>query len=246
LKVSLITACYNSEKTIGRTIESILAQEYQNIEYIIIDGDSCDSTISIIDNYKSNISKVISDRDDGIYDALNKGAHLATGDIIGFLHADDFYPNKNIISNVIESFKKEDGLDIILGDVAFINENQEIGRYYSGKNFNFDIGIMPPHPAVFINKNCYEKFGYFNTDYKIASDYDLLFRFIKLNNVKYMYSKDIVVYMMPGGVSNKNIFSSIKLNKEIYQIHESHKQPISVFSLFKKIPRRISELVRQY
>jgi glycosyltransferase involved in cell wall biosynthesis len=243
--VSIITVCYNSEKTISNTIESIINQDYPNIEYIIIDGKSSDNTLNIIKTYKQDYIKVISDRDNGIYDALNKGAHLATGDIIGFLHADDFYPNKNTISNVIKSFKGNNNLDIILGDVAFINKNEEIGRYYSGKNFNFDIGIMPPHPAVFINKNCYEKFGYFNTDYKIASDYDLLFRFIELNNVKYMYSKDIVVHMMPGGVSNKNIFSSIKLNKEIYQIHESHNQPISVFSLFKKIPRRISELVRQ-
>jgi glycosyltransferase involved in cell wall biosynthesis len=245
LKISIITACINSEGTIRRTIESILLQDYDNIEYIIIDGDSSDSTISIINNYKNKVSKIISEKDNSIYDALNKGVHLATGEIIGFLHADDFYSTTSIVSNVIRIFEVNNNLDIVLGDVAFVNKSEKVERYYSGKNFNFDIGIMPPHPAIFINKNCYEKFGYFNTDYKIASDYDLLFRLIEIHNASYIYSKDIVVHMMLGGASNKNIFSSIKLNKEIYQIHKSHNRSISVFSLFKKIPRRLSELIRQ-
>ena len=151
-KISLITACYNSEKTIAKTINSIIIQDYSNVEHIVIDGASADSTISILNKYKNNISKIISEKDNGIYDALNKGIHLATGDIIGFLHADDFYPQKNIITNVIKSFMSDSNLDIVLGDVAFINKHGKISRYYSGENFNFDIGIMPPHPSAFIKK----------------------------------------------------------------------------------------------
>jgi len=242
LKVSLITACYNSGKTIERTIKSILSQEYNDIEYIIIDGDSSDSTIDIIDKHKNNIFKVISEKDNGIYDALNKGLKLATGNIVGFLHADDFYPNGSLISNVINSFERDNNLDIVLGDVAFINKHAKISRYYSGENFNFDIGIMPPHPSVFIKKKCYEKFGLFNTNYKIAADYDLLFRLLKMNNIKYTYSKDIVVYMKPGGKSNKNFLSTINLNKEIYKIHKSYNSPIGILNLLQKIPIRIKEM----
>ena len=241
-KISLITACYNSEKTIAKTINSIIIQDYSNVEHIVIDGASADSTISILNKYKNNISKIISEKDNGIYDALNKGIHLATGDIIGFLHADDFYPQKNIITNVIKSFMSDSNLDIVLGDVAFINKHGKISRYYSGENLNFDIGIMPPHPSAFIKKKCYEKFGLFNTNYKIAADYDLLFRLLKMNNIKYTYSKDIVVYMKPGGKSNKNFLSTINLNKEIYKIHKSYNSPIGILNLLQKIPIRIKEM----
>ena len=243
LKVSLITVCYNSEKTIEKTIKSVLSQDYNNIEYIIIDGHSTDSTMSIINKYKSNISMIVSEKDDGIYDALNKGSKLSTGDIIGFLHADDSYPDNRIISNMIRKFTTHKELDIILGDVIFTDKNGNKGRFYSGKNFNFNLGIMPPHPSVFIKKSCYENFGYFNTKYKIASDYDLLYRFIQLNNVKYLYSKDILVNMISGGASNKSIMSVINLNKEIYDIHQSHGYPISLIDLFRKIPVRIKEVL---
>lgn len=243
LKVSLITICYNSEKTISRTIESILSQDYENIEYIIIDGNSSDSTISIVNNYKDKIFKVVSEEDEGLYDALNKGANFATGDVVGFLHADDFYSNENVISNMIKIFSGNNKLDIVLGDVLFINNQGNTSRFYSGKNFDFDCGIMPPHPSVFIKRRCYEKFGYFNTNYKIASDYDLLFRFIVLKNMEYEYSKNILVYMTLGGVSTKNIFSSITLNMEIYKIHKAHQHPINLLKLLQKIPIRIKELL---
>ena len=245
MKISIITACFNSEKTIEKTINSILIQDYGNIEYIVIDGESTDSTLSILNKYKNSISNVTSEKDKGIYDALNKGIRLATGDIIGFLHSDDYYPNKQIISNAIKLFKSDNKLNIVFGDAAFLNKDERIGRYNSGKNFNFDIGIMPPHPSVFIKKKCYDKYGQFNTDYKIASDYDFLFRLIELNNVKYMYSKDILVYMNPGGASNKNIISRINLNKEIYKIHKSHNSSITFLNLLRKIPIRFKEILFQ-
>ncbi len=242
-KVSIITATFNSEKTVKKTIDSILSQDYKNIEYIIMDGESSDSTVSIIESYKENITKFISERDNGIYDALNKGVRLASGDIIGFLHSDDFYADKSIISNVVQNFKDQIAPDIVIGNVTFVNEKNEIDRNYSGENFNFNIGIMPPHPSVFIKKRCYEKFGYFNTDYKIAADYDLLFRFLKIKKAKYLYSKNITVNMLSGGLSNKNIMSILLLNKEIYKIHQSHNAAISLLDMAKKIPKRIREIL---
>jgi len=244
MKVSIITVVWNNKETIRDSIDSILSQTYQNIEYIIVDGGSNDGTVDVVKSYGDKIDKFISEADNGIYDALNKGIAISTGDIIGLLHSDDYYPNPNILSIVVEKFKNND-IDMIWGDIIYVNKKGESKRHYSGENINFNIGIMPPHPSVFIKKKCYEDFGYYNTDYRIAADYDLLFRFIKLNNLKCIYSNDIIVNMTPGGASNKNIFSSIKLNKEIYQIHKSHNRPISIFSLFKKIPRRISELIPQ-
>ena len=241
MKISIITACFNSEKTIKKTIESILSQEYNNIEYILIDGDSSDSTISIIDNYKNNVAKVISEKDNGIYDALNKGIALATGDIIGFLHSDDYYPNPSIISTVVDNFKNNH-IDMVWGNIAYVDGNGECKRHYSGKNINFNVGVMPPHPSVFIKRKSYQKHGEFNLNYKIASDYDLLFRFIVLNKLTHLYDKNIIINMTPGGTSTKNIFSTIRLNKEIYQIHKSHNRPIRIMNLLKKIPRRLGEL----
>jgi len=245
LKITLITVCFNSEETISRTIQSVINQKYSQIEYIIIDGGSTDSTLSIIEKYKKFISIIKSENDDGIYDAINKGIILATGDLVGLLHSDDYYPNNQVITNVATSFKNDISLDIVVGDVAFIDGKENIARYYSGEKFNFNIGMMPPHPSVFLKRKCYERFGSFNTNYKIAADYDLLFRFIKINKLKYSYSKNIIVNMSLGGKSNQNIFSIIRLNLEIYKIHQSHNYSISVIDLFKKIPIRLRELLYQ-
>jgi len=242
MKISLITVCFNSENTIRDTIESVISQTYKNIEYIIVDGASTDRTVEVIQSYGDKISQFISEKDDGIYVALNKGLQLASGDIIGFLHADDYYPNDEIISNVVGTFTNNSDCSIAMGDIAFIVHNNKLKRYYSGENFNFKIGIMPPHPAVFIKKKCYDMFGQFNPDYKIAGDYDLLFRFLELKKTKYQYNKDIIVYMSPGGTSNKNIFRTIKLNSEIYKIHKFHKKPMNMLSLLRKIPIRIQEV----
>ena len=241
MKISLITVCYNSEKTIQSTIQSVLYQKYDNIEYIIIDGNSSDGTLSIIDNFKRKIFHVTSENDAGIYDAMNKGVLKSTGDIIGFLHSDDSYPDQNVLSNVIEAFSNNKKIDAVIGDVALFDQNKKMNRYYSGDSFNFDIGIMPPHPAVFIKKKCYTQFGLFNKNYRIAADYDFLFRLFKIKNIKYFYSKKILVHMKMGGISNKNFLSKIRLNREIYNIHKTHHFPISLINLLKKIPIRIEE-----
>ena len=245
LKVSIITVCFNSEKTIRDTIESVINQNYSEIEYIIVDGKSKDKTLSTIKSYHKSIKKVISEKDHGMYDALNKGIRAASGDLIGILNSDDRYSDENVISSIVRVFTNNQ-INIAWGDVAFIDKKNKVKRLYSGGDISpssFNNGIMPPHPSVFIKKNCYEKFGYFNTKYRIAADYDLLLRFLKLNNLRYFYMPKVLVKMKLGGVSNRSFSNVALLNKEIYEIHKSNGVPISIFNLMKKIPRRIMELV---
>jgi glycosyltransferase involved in cell wall biosynthesis len=244
IKVSLITVCYNSEKTIRDTIESVIGQNYPDIEYIIVDGGSQDKTLSIIASYSHLIKKIISEEDNGMYDAMNKGISYASSDIIGILNSDDVFADENVVSNIVEIFIKRK-IKVVWGDVAFVDNRNRIRRLYSGDRISrtsFNHGIMPPHPSVFIKKECYDIFGNFNIKYEIASDYDLLLRFLNLNNLKYYYFNKVLVKMKIGGKSNQSIRSIIALNKEIYEIHYSNGIPISIFNLLKKIPRRILEL----
>ena len=248
MKVSIITVCYNSEKTISDTIDSVINQSYYDIEYIIIDGNSTDRTLSKISKFKKNISKIISENDDGIYDALNKGIRLATGDIIGILHSDDAFYDSDIIKKIVKIFTSKNTVDLLWGDVVFINKNNKIKRVYSGKNINrksFKIGIMPPHPSVFIKADVYKKYGSFNTKYKIASDYDFLYRLIVLNKIKCYYIPCILVKMKLGGLSNKSLFNIYQLNHEIYDIHKEAGSKISILNLMRKIPIRFMELIKR-
>jgi len=171
----------------------------------------------------------------------------ANGDIIGLLHSDDHYPSDNVLSLVSQSFDNNN-VDIVWGNVALIDENNNIKRFYSGKLIDlssFDIGIMPPHPSVFVRRSCYQKFGNFNLNYKISADYDLLLRFLKIERLEYLYNSQILINMRLGGLSNSGIVSLYKINKEIYKIHKANMIPISIFGLLKKIPLRIKELINK-
>ena len=242
MKISMITATYNSEKTIERTIKSLLKQDYIDIEFIIIDGLSSDLTLSIIDRYSKYVTKIISEKDKGIYEALNKGLDLATGDIIGFLHSDDYLNSNDVLSKVAYNFIKHKP-DIFIGDILMINPlDKKIVRYYKGSHnpeYFFSMGIMPPHPAVFVTKNTYDKYGKFNLKYRIASDYDFLFRIIVKHRLKYIYLPEILVKMSTGGKSTKSVINSIKLNLEILKIHFAHKYPLN---LIKKLFYRFKEV----
>ena len=244
--VTIITTCYNSALTIEKTINSVISQDYKEIEYLIIDGLSTDETLQITSKYKSQISRIISEPDKGIYDALNKGLNVSNGDIIGFVHSDDILANNSVITDIVNMFK-ENKFDILWGDLIIKNIiSKKIKRFYSGKKIDknsFDIGVMPPHPATFIRTKVYKKFGSFNTLYKIASDYDLLFRFIVLSEVSYGYIDKILVIMSDGGISNKSLLSKLLLNYEITKIHKYHKRPIKIINFFKKIPFRILEII---
>lgn len=216
--ISLITVCYNSANTITKTLQSVKDQTFLNIEYIVVDGNSKDNTLELVNGFP-NISKVISEPDKGMYDALNKGIKLASGDYIGILNADDVLHTQNTIKELTDEIKKDE-LDLYYGDIRFIhpdNLNKTI-RYYSAKNWDpskFKWGYMPPHPSVYIKKEIFEIYGDYKLDYKISADYELLVRFIHKNNVSCRYIPQLMVDMMPGGISNKSIYSRYLLNKEI-------------------------------
>lgn len=235
---SIITVCYNSEKTIEATLLSVLNQTYKNFEYIIIDGKSNDSTLSIINKYKNKIDKIISEKDHGIYDALNKGIAISKNDIVGFLHSGDVFTDNKILADYNKNFNSE--TDIVFSNLKIINyKNNKIIRNWKSSEFRkncFFDGWTPPHPTFYAKRNCFIEFGSFNTQYKISSDIDLMFRFLEINNLKSKYIDIYSVLMETGGLSNKNFVNKIKLNLEIIQILKKENKSFSIISfLIKKL-----------
>lgn len=222
MKLSLVTVTFNSSKTLCDTIRSVFFQSYSDIEYIIIDGLSKDSTIDIIREYESRFQgrlKWISEKDNGLYDAMNKGIRMATGDIVGIINSDDFYHRKDVISKVVEIFQNKE-VRAVYGDVRFVNPDNldKTVRYYSSRNFSpkrFRYGFMPAHPTFFTYRKYFEEFGYYKTDYRIAADYELLIRFLHTHQLKAVYIPLDFMKMRIGGASTSSIKSNIVLNKEI-------------------------------
>lgn len=219
MKVSIITITYNSAQTVEETIKTVVMQDYPEIEYLIIDGRSKDKTLEIVNKYSDKISKIVSEKDKGLYDALNKGIAHATGDVIGMLHSDDLYANATVISNVMKKFNEDPTLEGVYADLVFVNRKDinkpmrvwKSGEYTPG---SFLKGWMPPHPTFFVRKEVYEKFGGFNTNLKLSADYELMLRFIHKHEIKIAYLKETIVKMRMGGISNVSIFVKLKANLE--------------------------------
>lgn len=247
MKVSIITVVRNNQATIAHAINSVLNQDYYSIEYIVVDGSSTDATAEIIKSYGNRISRFISEPDQGIYDAMNKGLKVATGDIIGLLNSDDFYENTNVISRIVQEFNFNK-VDLVFGDIVFVNPQnvQQIIRYYSSANFHpeqFSWGWMPAHPSCFLKRKVYEKYGYFRTDYQLASDYELLLRFMKIHQISYSYLPNILVRMRPGGASNKNFSCRWISNREILKACTEHGIHTNILKLFVRYPAKILEKI---
>lgn len=218
LRVSVITVCYNAADTIESTITSVLNQNYNNIQYIIIDGNSTDDTMAIVNKYTNKISKIVSEFDKGLYDAINKGIALADGEVIGILNADDVFFDSSTIAKIITHFEYDTNIKSVFGDIAFINSNKQIIRYYSSKywtTLSFRFGIMPPHPSFYCRRDLFTKYGNYRTDFKIAADFELLLRFILIKKVNYKYINNIIVLMKPGGLSTKNFLSQVIITNEL-------------------------------
>lgn len=236
MKISIITVCYNSDKTIEKTIKSVLSQDYNDIEYIVIDGNSKDKTCNIIKKYLSKIDKFISESDKGMYYALNKGIRLAKGDIIGLLHSGDVYTNENVISEIMKIFTNEE-IDSLYANVNYVNKNKIVRNYISPSNARkgFKKAIQPAHPTFFAKLDVYKNYGLFNTKFKIGSDYDILLRFLVKHNVSYYYLNKILINMDNGGVSNQSIKNIIKNNFEIYNSAKINGFPVSILTIVKKL-----------
>lgn len=222
MKISLITITYNSAETLTDTIQSVLNQTYTNIEYIIVDGASKDNTISIIKEYEplfEGCIKWISEPDKGLYDAMSKGIRMATGDVVGILNSDDFFTSKEILQKVADAFEQNNQLDAIYGDVHFVHPNNlnKCVRYYSSKVFKRDLmklGFMPAHPSFYIRRECFDKYGLYKTDYKVAADFEFLLRVIYKAKIKIKYIPIDMVTMRIGGASTSGIESHKKIMKE--------------------------------
>jgi glycosyltransferase involved in cell wall biosynthesis len=219
LKISVITVCYNSEKTIAETINSVISQDYENFEYIIVDGKSTDNTMKIINQFKDKIDIIITENDLGIYDAINKGIQIATGDVVGILNSDDSFNGMNVLSKINSTFFLKKDVEIVFSDVIFINPvSKNTARYYSSEFFRtrfFRFGFQPAHPTFYAKKYLFEKLGYYDINYQISGDFDLMLRYLLVHNVEYLYFKDVWVKMYIGGVSTSGIKSILRMNKEI-------------------------------
>ena len=248
MKVSIITATYNSSKTLKSCIDSVLTQDYGSIEYIIIDGQSTDSTMDIVNNFTASYSniKVVSENDEGIYDALNKGLSIVTGDIIGFLHSDDLFSSVTIISELVSKINSNN-FDGIYGDLQYVNKENtnKIVRLWKSCEFKLDLlrkGWMPAHPTLFLKKHVYQKYGDFNTSYEISADYDFMLRILKDKALKFGYLPKVITKMRVGGVSNRSFRNILIKIKEDYRAVCSNNIG-GWFSIFLKNTSKIRQFV---
>ena len=224
MKVSLITACYDSAATIKTTIESVLAQRGVDIEYIVVDGGSQDGTVDIIKKYSTRSTRStrfefrwLSERDEGMYDAINKGIKMATGDIVGILNADDMFESEDTLAHIASAFTAE--IDALYADIRFVKDDlQTTSRYYSAKHWKpwmLQWGKMPPHPSVYIRRELFDQYGLYKLGYDIAADYELLIRYLRMAKLNTRYLNECVARMRMGGKSTRGWKSFMTLNKEI-------------------------------
>lgn len=252
LKVSIITSCFNREATIGQAIESVLNQDYPDIEYIIIDGASTDKSLEIIQKYKDNVTKIVSEPDKGMYEALNKGIRLASGDIIGLVHSDDFLYAPNTISKIVTTFQKTNA-DFIYGNGLFVDPEKTdkvIRNWESGKYSKWKVkhGWLPLHPTCYIKKSCIDKLGLYDESYKIAADSDFLVRYLYEANLKVYYLNEYIVRMRMGGLSTDKKRRKKMWEEDIrmYRSHGFNPTLTKIQKMAWKVPQFITAKFKSY
>ncbi|HDY85781.1 hypothetical protein LCGC14_0901480 [marine sediment metagenome] len=248
MKVSIITVCFNSALFISTAIESVLAQSYTDIEYIVIDGDSKDGTLDVINKYADRIAHIVSEPDKGIYDAMNKGLALATGDVIGILNSDDFYPHSDVVSEVVKELSLRSNIDIVLGSVDFVmpKDLEKPIRLYSSADFiswKLRFGLSPPHPGAFIKKSAYERAGMYKMGYKIAADFDMFVRMLLVMHFSYITLDKVLVRMRIGGASTSGINSYIVSTKEMARSLKENKVYSSILIVLMRLPVKSLQII---
>jgi glycosyltransferase involved in cell wall biosynthesis len=217
MKISIITVCYNSAKTIEKTFQSVAAQTYKDVEYIVVDGGSKDATLDIVAKYKELVSKSVSEPDKGLYDAMNKGIKMATGDLVGILNSDDIFTDDHVLENVA-NFHLQNNVDASVGNIIQFNEDGKTVRKYSAKNWNpekLKIGFMPAHPAIFFKRELFDQFGDYQLDFTIGADYELITRFFLKHKITWKFSNITTTSMLIGGLSSSGVSSYQLISKEI-------------------------------
>ena len=233
MKISIITVCFNSAATIEKTIQSVANQTYEDIEYIVVDGSSKDNTLAIIKKHENTIARWISEHDKGLYDAMNKGIAMATGDIIGILNSDDTFHSNSIIADIV-AFHQLNTIEASVGNIVQKNVKGRVVRLYSAKNWKpekLKIGFMPPHPSLFLNKSLFEKYGNYALDFQIGADYELITRFFLKNNISWKYSGITTTDMLVGGLSSSGASSYKRITKEIQKALKMNGQTFSPFKI---------------
>jgi glycosyltransferase involved in cell wall biosynthesis len=248
LKISIITVCFNSAATISKALNSVAGQSWPDKEHILIDGASTDETLTIVDNYRAGITHLVSEPDSGIYDAMNKGVALATGDVIAFLNADDFYKDADVLERVALIMEKEQ-LDALYGDVEFFRQGHEerIVRRYNSGLFNpnrLSWGWMPAHPALFVRRALFERFGLFQPDYRIAGDFEFISRIFKHRELRHRHLPYSLVCMQMGGLSTSGWRATVQLNREIMRACKANSISTNWFKLLFRYPQKLVEFLR--
>lgn len=242
--ISIVTAVYNCYQTVGQTLDSVFSQSYPSIEAIVIDGASTDGSLVAIEKYRSRLGTFISERDDGIYDAFNKGIKHATGDVIGFLSADDIFENCEILSKVADVFK-DPAVDVVYGDLVYVKHDDitKVIRYWRSGLYDdaaLRRGWMPPHPTLYVRRSVYQRLGVFDTRYRISADYDLVLRFLAVGKVRSAYIPEVMVRMRVGGASNRSLKAIAR--KSIEDIAALRRNKVGgVWTLLNKNLRKIRQ-----
>lgn len=238
MKVTLITVTLNSEKYLEESILSVINQDYKDIEHIIIDGESTDGTLAVIDKYKDHITKWVSEKDHSMYDAINKGMRMATGDIIGTLNSDDMLASTDVVSKIVESFELKN-VDAVYGDLVYVDQDNtaQVLRKWRGGEFNtnrFRYGWMPAHPTFYFRRSLLETCGYYETHFFTAADYEFMTRYLYYYKVSAAYVPKLIVKMRNGGMSNSNIFGRLRANRRDYLAMKKNRVPMPFIVAFLK------------
>ena len=242
MKISIITVCYNSGKTIEDTFKSVQSQSYKDIEYIVIDGGSKDNTLELINQYKEIIDYTVSEKDNGLYDAMNKGIKKATGDVIGFLNSDDLFCDDMAVEKVMNFFNENSKIDSVYADIYYVDQNNTdkiVRKWITGKQKTFKKGWHPAHPTLYIKKKVYNQYGGFNLKFKLASDFEIMLRFIEKYKISTIYLPEPLIKMRLGGETNKSVENIFRQNKECIKAFKDNDLKVNsvMYPFYRIIPK---------
>lgn len=249
MKISIVTVCYNSASTIGATLQSVREQTHPDIEHIIVDGGSGDKTLDVVASAGPHVTKIISEHDHGIYDAMNKGLALATGDIVGFLNSDDILAHSNVITKIAEVMS-DTALDGCYGDLVYVAQHDmnKVVRYWKSRDYSaglFDRGWVPAHPTFYARRILYQRYGGFDLTFRLAADFDILLRFFEACGITSSYIPEVLVKMRLGGATNVSLGNVLRQNMEIARAFRKYGMRVGLKPFAFRMISRLSQFVRK-